>query len=480
MREVSTIRWWSALATAGALLAGCGTDALYVVPTVLQAEGDLDFGTVYVDQPVERTLLLSAPHGAVSVSGIASDEEDLAFDWGEFAFALGEQEAEVVVTWTPRRSGTLVDPVVITSDADDNPLEEVAVTGTAIDPINCFTDNPCIEMVWDPIAETCTTTYLQDPCDDGDICTVDDSCAFGYCQGRFNIAADPSCDPVTCTPGATVTTDPFTGRWVEEIWASGPNNIWVAGADGVIVRWDGQNWSVIETCTQEDLYSIWGTAAGDIWAVGRAGTILHWDGDTWTTETPPTDERLWGVWADDDAGVWVVGDGGSAFRRSASGWDAFATGTDLTLFSVWGANADRVWAVGDLGAIVYWNGATWTTQQSFVGQELYAVRGLSATDVVAVGGGGSIVRFDGSTWSEENSETTETLFAVGLVHSGEYWVSGHKGVMRHQHYGTWDDHSDETGANMYALWANSSADVWLGGSAGNVWHWGGSNLTPQP
>jgi hypothetical protein len=51
-------------------------------------------------------------------------------------------------------------------------------------------DDPCVDALCDS-AGICQILFTTDPCDDGDACTTDDTCADGYCYGG---------PPVTCAP----------------------------------------------------------------------------------------------------------------------------------------------------------------------------------------------------------------------------------------------------------------------------------------
>ena len=57
---------------------------------------------------------------------------------------------------------------------------------------------------------------------------------------------------------------------------------WAVGMHGVILRWDGVDWSQVDAQVQRDLYGVDMVSATDGWIVGEENTILHWDGQTWT------------------------------------------------------------------------------------------------------------------------------------------------------------------------------------------------------
>jgi hypothetical protein len=56
---------------------------------------------------------------------------------------------------------------------------------------------------------------------------------------------------------------------------------------------------------------VWGTSSRDYFAVGEGGVIIHYDGEQWTTMTSPTSNYLYGVWGTSSANVYAVGDNGT-------------------------------------------------------------------------------------------------------------------------------------------------------------------------
>jgi len=45
---------------------------------------------------------------------------------------------------------------------------------------------------------------------------------------------------------------------------------------------DGEQWVRMESGTEEYLTAIWGSSDEDMYAVGDNGLILHWNGDNWS------------------------------------------------------------------------------------------------------------------------------------------------------------------------------------------------------
>ena len=62
-----------------------------------------------------------------------------------------------------------------------------------------------------------------------------------------------------------------------------------------------------------DAKAVWARASDDVWVVGAAGMILHFDGRAWTREESGTDETLVGIHGAGDT-IWVIGEEGGLLR----------------------------------------------------------------------------------------------------------------------------------------------------------------------
>jgi len=111
-----------------------------------------------------------------------------------------------------------------------------------------------------------------------------------------------------------------------DAWGSGPADVWAVGELGTVLHWDGA-WSAVEVPTSTRLRSVWGTAPDDVWVVGGGscpsnwpfeealcdrgiagrGVVLHFDGAEWTEFPAPASRELLDVWGTAPDDVWAVG-----------------------------------------------------------------------------------------------------------------------------------------------------------------------------
>jgi hypothetical protein len=76
---------------------------------------------------------------------------------------------------------------------------------------------------------------------------------------------------------------------INSVYGFSKNDIWVGGdriADPyyyvLFGHWDGSTWRAIKLSYTGSIYGFWGTASNNLYAVGLGGMILHFDGNQWT------------------------------------------------------------------------------------------------------------------------------------------------------------------------------------------------------
>ncbi len=218
---------------------------------------------------------------------------------------------------------------------------------------------------------------------------------------RFYSCAAEACLPTCKDPGLPVacpaTSSVPAGCWaagtvcaraiaadLPGVWGTGPNDVWIVGSAGTILRWNGSTWSTVASATSEWLSVPSGNGPDDVWIVGTGGTILRWDGSRLSAVASGTTQALFGVWTSGPSDAWAVGASGTILHWDGSVWSAVPSGTSYRLWRVWGSGPDDVWAVGNSdvtgsGIIVHWNGSTWSPAVDAPAAALIGVWGLDPT-----------------------------------------------------------------------------------------------------
>ncbi len=263
-------------------------------------------------------------------------------------------------------------------------------------------------------------------------------------------------------PMESPTTQPLWG-----VWGISASDIFAVGgfmSPTILHCDDGANWSEMVTPTLPDMYNlweVWGTAHDDVFAVGCAdpgnyGVVLHYDGINWTDMGGSHPKYLYDVWGTAHDDVFAVGghEGIGSVIEHYDGieWEVvWSDDGDWGLNAVWGSAPDNVFAVGDKGIILHYDGITWDHMIHFFPVDLLDVFGRSATQVYAVGQGGIILYYDGNPsdlWIPETVNSTATLF--GIARS---WAVGEGGVILLQD-------SDTKEWNPYQTASDHLFDIW--------------------
>ncbi len=143
------------------------------------------------------------------------------------------------------------------------------------------------------------------------------------------------------------------------LWGTGPDNIFLAGENGVVSHSadDGATWTLQTIAPTLALWSVWGPSADEVYEVGFEGVIIHTTdrGATWTTQASGTTKNLYAVWGSGPDDVYTGGEGGVLFHTSDRGatWTPEDSGVGSDLGAIWGSGSDDVYAVANDGTILH-------------------------------------------------------------------------------------------------------------------------------
>ncbi len=149
------------------------------------------------------------------------------------------------------------------------------------------------------------------------------------------------------------------------IWGTSASDIYVVGGSltdvnfpSAIAHFDGQRWLPVDTreLATAPLFKVWGTSSTDVWAVGAQGVVLHYDGAQWTAVPSQTEARLIAVWGTGPDDVYAVGGAGTGvvLRYDGTAWSEFAQ-TPEELSGVWTAPGRPLYVGGNRGLLVRYN-----------------------------------------------------------------------------------------------------------------------------
>jgi len=319
---------------------------------------------------------------------------------------------------------------------------------------------------------------------------------------------------------------------LNNVWGTGPNDVFIVGNKGTIVHWDGASWTPQESGTTGFLIGLWGTGPTDVYASGR--DTLHWDGTAWSRLTISSARPFWSVWgtrptdifaaADDGLAHWdgtswsipdsspyvtisaawengtddvlVVGGTGETYTDKSTGvgvmfhwdgnaWSAVSPGIDLpSLNGIWGDAPNDVFVVGGGGTIAHWDGVTWNKVPSPIIRDLKAIWGSGPEDLFTVGSNGTIAHWDGLAWNlgwrDPTFQSLPDMSGVWGTGPKDAFAVGSAGTILHWDGADWKLMESGTTMNLAQIWSSSSANVFAVGTGGTILHWDGTSWSTMP
>jgi hypothetical protein len=141
-----------------------------------------------------------------------------------------------------------------------------------------------------------------------------------------------------------------TDHAVWKVFGRSSREVWLVGTLGLILEWNGSQFSEHDAGTTASLFTIHGNA-DRLAAVGgfANGVLVEYDGAQWTNATPAQSVPLIGVClAPDGEDGYATGTDGAVYRRSGGTWALEPTnvGAYLPLHAVTLDPRGGVWAVG--------------------------------------------------------------------------------------------------------------------------------------
>lgn len=136
-----------------------------------------------------------------------------------------------------------------------------------------------------------------------------------------------------------------------KVAGTAPDDVWVVGGDGVILRGDaGAGFHRVASSSRDRLFTVHGTAE-QLAVVGGSGSGLLLTGreGNWASQTPDDAPLLQGAFVTDAGDIWAVGAQGRIYRESGGNFERIDPDVDYevqSLHAVWVDPEGGVWTVG--------------------------------------------------------------------------------------------------------------------------------------
>lgn len=240
-----------------------------------------------------------------------------------------------------------------------------------------------------------------------------------------------------------------------------------------------------------DLFDVHGSAPDNVWLVGAAGTALFWDGQELLVETLPTTEDLQSVHMLDARRGFIVASGGTVFEMRSGRWRRADTGSILdhwqAVHVIDTAEGPRGWVLGkDRGNRLFFDGSQFAptspddrnTNHKYSG---VAMLGPSLAYAIQSGVGGRVFRWDGRSWLPGPSPGP--MFDLHLLSPTEGAMVGERGeVWRLGASETWSAMTQKPvtrGATLNTVWMLGPDRIFAGGDQTGLFIWDGAAWQSQ-
>lgn len=240
-----------------------------------------------------------------------------------------------------------------------------------------------------------------------------------------------------------------------------------------------------------DFFDVHGSSPGNVWIVGAKGTALFWDGQELFIETLPTQEDLTRVFMLSDRRGYIVGTNGTVFEMRSGRWARAATGSISDHWNAVGAvevgGAPRAWILGnDRGNRLFFDGQQWAptspddrnTNHKYTG---VAVLGPTRAFAVQSGSGGRIFEWNGTAWLPGPSpgpmhdiHMRSATEGVMVGDNGSVWQIGATGT-----WSAMPQRPPARGATLNTVYMAGPERIFAGGTLTSLFIWDGAGWVSQ-
>lgn len=232
-----------------------------------------------------------------------------------------------------------------------------------------------------------------------------------------------------------------TSQTLNSIFFTDPDNAYVAGASGTILKTSdaGNSWAALPSGVSATLYSVFFPDANTGYVAGQAGIILKTTdaGSSWIVLASGTTVNLVSIYFTDTATGYVAGISGKILKTTDAGstWVTLTSGTVNDLTKIFFSNPSNGYAVGSNNTIRQTTNAgnLWGAPTYIGGgnSNLYSITFKDDNNGFSVGMNGTILKTNngGVYWDPVTSGVTDYLLDVYFSDPNTYYAVGTSGTI---------------------------------------------------
>ncbi|MEH6581624.1 MAG: hypothetical protein V7754_06775 [Halioglobus sp.] len=178
------------------------------------------------------------------------------------------------------------------------------------------------------------------------------------------------------------------------LWAlagDAPDNIFVAGDDGIVFHFDGEQWRREDLGSKLNVHALC-FRGEELFSVGWLGRICVRKEGQWQplqggqNEATAVNQPLFDCEADADGSLWAVGDQGRITQYDGKDWIEHSSGTTANLRSVLPLPDGRILTGGLGGTVLEFCDGQWQKIETHTGCPIVSMAAFGEDSVIAVGG----------------------------------------------------------------------------------------------
>ncbi|MDD5307552.1 MAG: hypothetical protein PHU25_09565 [Deltaproteobacteria bacterium] len=302
----------------------------------------------------------------------------------------------------------------------------------------------------------------------------------------------------------TGTGTPHQGQHLRAIMGTGPDDIYAAGTCGLLLHFDGKEWTEIDLGADNTFNTVWAVAKENVLVGGAVydecnsegacgqGIIYRFDGMIWQRGFERTEDcsAIVSIWGASSDNIYAVGgyssdsqsdishfDGSSWSTLSSSGMDQvcyLGSGhrwSDIPQ-AIWGFASAEIYiyaeycGADEIISTLYYFPHIFDKTCSIIdvasgyshGRGIGSIWGSSPEDVFAVRDTGpAVYRYDGTAWSEMETGGAEELMSIWGLGPKDVYAVGLKGRIIHYDGDSWKSMKTGIAGDLRGVWGTKEA-----------------------
>ena len=188
---------------------------------------------------------------------------------------------------------------------------------------------------------------------------------------------------------------------IRSVFAFGANDIWFCGNG--LIHWDGNQYNPVAVPNWGPYWmnEIWGTSDNDLYVVGDNGHIAHYQNGIWSRIESGTNMNIGDIWGIPDTNVgynkYLAADNSLLIINDGNDLQSVNTESGHSLSSIWGKTVRLIYTAGGNGVSLYKN-FKWEKVYRADVNTIYFIRGSDFNNVYGLSSTKSIMHFNGYTW----------------------------------------------------------------------------------